>query len=77
MWHIENPFRVFRYAYEFDTTKAFNFLAIINFEKYESFPKADRILIEHEIGIDIKFREIRDPNNPATMKKVVVITFAR
>jgi hypothetical protein len=77
MWHIENPFRVFRYAYEFDNTKSFNFLAIINFEKYESFPKADRILIEREIGIDIKFREIRDPNNPATMKKVVVITFAR
>ena len=77
MWHIENPFRVFRYAYEFDNTKAFNFLAIINFEKYESFPKADRNKIESESGIDIKFAEIKDPNNPATMKKVVVITFAR
>lgn len=77
MWHIENPFRVFRYAYEFDTKKPFNFLAIINLEKYESFTKADRDKIESESGIEIKFKEIKDPNNPATMKKVVVITFAR
>ena len=77
MWHIENPFRVFKYTYEFDTTKAFNFLAIISFEKYKSFPKADRNKIESESEIDIKFAEIKDPNNPATMKKVVVITFAR
>lgn len=69
MWHIENPFRVFRYAYEFDATKAFNFLAIINFEKYESFPKTDRNKIESEPGIDITFREIKDPNNPAMMEK--------
>ncbi|MBQ8382813.1 MAG: NgoPII family restriction endonuclease [Clostridia bacterium] len=77
MWHIENPFKVFRYAYQFDTTKAFNFLAIINLEKYASFPQSDRIKIEHEPGIDIKYSEIKDPNNPAIMKNVVVITFAR
>lgn len=77
MWHIENPFRVFRYTYEFDLTKAFNFLAIINLKKYESFPKADRIKIESEPGIRIRFMEIKDPNNPAIMKNVVVITFAR
>ena len=77
MWHIENPFRVFRYAYEFDTTKDFNFLAIINCEKYKSFPKIDRNKIENEPGIKIEVKKIKDPNNPATMKDVVVITFAR
>lgn len=77
MWHIENPFRVFKYAYKFNTEKSFNFLAIINIEKYESFSEADRNKIENEAGISIKFSEIKDPDNPATMKKVVVITFAR
>ena len=77
MWHIENPFRVFRYAYQFDTTKAFNFLAIINLEKYESFAQTDRDKIESEVGINIETKNIKDPNNPAKIKKVVVITFSR
>ncbi len=77
MWHIENPFRVFRYVYQFDDTKEFNFLAIIGTEKYMSFPKADRVMIESESGINIKFKEVKDPNNPANIKKVVVITFSR
>ena len=77
LWHIENPFRVFRYAYQFDTTKAFNFLAIINLEKYESFAQTDRDKIESEVGINIETKNIKDPNNPAKIKKVVVITFSR
>lgn len=77
MWHIENPFRVFRYAYQFDTTKAFNFLAIINLEKYASFAQTDRDKIESEVGINIETKNIKDPNNPAKIKKVVVITFSR
>lgn len=77
MWHIENPCRVFRYVYTFDTTKTFNFLAIIGVDKYESFAKSDRNLIENEPGIHREYAEIKDPNNPAVLKKVVVITFAR
>lgn len=77
MWHIENPFRVFNYTYKFDDSKSFNFVAIISLEKYNSFPKSDRIKIEQESQICIKFCEIKDPNNPAIMKDVVVITFAR
>ncbi|MCH5151628.1 MAG: NgoPII family restriction endonuclease [Clostridiales bacterium] len=77
MWHIENPFRVFKYAYKFNATKDFNFLAIIGVEKYESFPQEDRKKIESEQGININYKTIKDPNNPAIMKNVVVITFAR
>lgn len=77
MWHIENPYRVFQYAYRFDTKKAFNFLAIINFDKYESFDENDRNLLETVSDIRVEHREIKDPNNPAMLKKVVVITFAR
>lgn len=75
MWHIENPFRTFKYAYQFDMAKSFHFLAIIGFEKYLSFPQSDRALIENEPDIEIKRQDIKDPNNPANTKKVVVITF--
>ena len=77
MWHIENPFKVFKYAYQFDNNKSFNFVAIINVDKYQSFPEEDRKLIEQESGITIKNVEIKNPNNPATLKKAVVITFSR
>ncbi|MGM9636670.1 MAG: NgoPII family restriction endonuclease [Eubacteriales bacterium] len=77
MWHIENPFRVFRYVYTFDNEKDFNFLAIIGEEKYLSFPDEDRNALESEVGISIEDKEINDPDNPALTKKVKVITFAR
>ena len=77
MWHIENPFKVFKYAYEFNDKKKFNFLAVIGKEKYMSFPQIDRDKIENEKGINIEFKDIKDPNNPATMKKAAIITFAR
>lgn len=77
MWHIENPFRVFNYVYEFDFQKEFNFLAIIDTDKYQSFPKEDIEKIESEKGITVVEKEIKNPNNPAVLKRVKIITFAR
>ena len=37
MWGIENPIKVFDYIYERDNTKQFNFMALINDDKYNSF----------------------------------------
>lgn len=77
MWHIENPFNVFKYIYKNDSNKDFNFVAIINENKYLSFPKEDITKLENEKGIRINEVQIKDPNNPAEMKKAKVITFAR
>lgn len=77
MWHIENPYKVFKYVYQFDGSKNFNFLAIINDNKYNSFPLEDRNEIENISGISIIDKTIKNPNNPALLKKVKVITFAR
>lgn len=77
MWHIENPFRVFRNAYSFQNEKSFNFLSIIGRDKYESMPITDREIIENEKEIKIEYKTIKDPSNPAILKNVVVITFAR
>ena len=77
MWHIENPFKVFQYVYSFDKRKDFNFVAIIEKKRYMSFPDADREALENNSGIKIEEKLIRDPNNPALLRKVFVITFSR
>ena len=77
MWHIENPFKVFNYVYTFDKSKDYNFLAIIGEDKYFSFPEVDRHAIERIPEISILDKNIKNPDNPAIMKRVKVITFSR
>lgn len=77
MWHIENPFKVFQYAYVFSKESDFNFLAIMNEGKYLSFPEEDRQKIESINGITINNSLVKSPDNPANMDRVKVITFAR
>lgn len=77
MWHIENPFKVFNYVYTFDKSKDFNFFAIIGEDKYLSLPEVDRQAIERIPEISILDKNIKNPDNPAIMKRVKVITFSR
>lgn len=77
MWSIENPFKVFQYVYERDFSKNFNFMCIINEEKYFSFDNIS--LLENSIGrvkgFDITSVNIKDPNNPARLQRAKLITF--
>lgn len=79
MWHIENPLKTFNYVYIPEENKQFNFMAIINTEKYKSFPDEDRKNLENlenEVeNFKIEDVEIKNPNNPAKLKKVKLITF--
>lgn len=77
MWHIENPFRVFHYVYNRNEEKDFHFFAVINENKYMSFPIHDRKSLEAESDILIRRCGVKNPNNPALIKDVVVITFER
>lgn len=70
MWGIEIPFRVFNYI-----TAGSKFFAIINIKKYNSFPIKSRQQIESVAGISIKDYQIKDPNNPASLKAVKLISF--
>ena len=78
MWGIENPFAVFDYVYKRDYSKQFNFMAIINFDKYHSL---DNYSILEELclkieKLNIEDVEIKNPNNPAQLKKAKLITFS-
>lgn len=77
MWGIENPFRVFRYIYQRDDSKRFNFMAVINEEKYYSFDNYKELEKQCKIKHDLEIAnvKIKNPNNPAQLKNAKLITF--
>ncbi len=77
MWGIENPFKVFNYVFEIDTKKSFNFMSIINLEKYRSFPNIYELerLSDVNENLNINDVKIKNPNNPAQLKEAKLITF--
>ena len=77
MWGIENPFTVFKYIYKRDFTNKFNFMAIIRKEKYDSFDNKKDLEEASKNNKDLKIedKQIKDPNNPAKLIDVKLITY--
>ena len=77
MWGIENPIKVFNYIYERDNTKQFNFMALINDDKYNSFFNREELenLEKENKYLEIRNVKIKNPNNPAQLRSAKLITF--
>lgn len=77
MWSIASPFKVFDYVYQRDVEKSFNFMCLINLEKYQSFDNVSKIenLINQIADFQIVDIMIKNPNNPAQLKSAKLITF--
>ena len=77
MWGIENPVKVFDYIYKRDDSKQFNFMALINEDKYLSFSNTKELedLEKENKNLEIKDVRIKNPNNPVQLKKAKLITF--
>lgn len=77
MWGIENPIKVFDYIYQHDSSKNFNFMAVINEEKYNSFNEIRELeeLSNNTEGLSIQNVEIKSPDNPANLKRAKLIIF--
>ena len=77
MWGIENPFSVFDYVYKRDYSKKFNFMAIINNEKYYSFDNYSKLeeMCDNIAGLKVSDIKIKNPNNPAQLKDAKLITY--
>lgn len=77
MWGIENPIKVFDYIYERDNTKQFNFMALINEDKYNSFFNREELenLEKENKYLEIRNVKIKNPNNPAQLRSAKLITF--
>ncbi len=78
MWGIENPWKVFSYVYERDFNKNFNFMCIINSNKWNSFSNIDKLITFSKTNpnLNISDIKIKNPNNPANLNNAKLITFA-
>jgi len=74
MWVIEHPSKLFADLYK-QTDEAFSMIAIIPIDKYNSFSKSDREMIESRDEIVITDENISDPNNSAREMKVKLLLF--
>ena len=80
MWGIENPWTVFKYVYERELNKEFNFFAIINEEKYADFSKEDRKEFEDFVNnndLNMTKVKIKNPDNPAILNVAYLITYSK
>jgi len=75
MWQIENPWVVFNYVYTRDLNNNFDFICLINEDKWESFENKDELLNMRSDKLKISDVEIKNPNNPAQLKKAKLITY--
>lgn len=80
MWGIEHPLKAFNYIIkDFDQKNNFTAYAIIQKNKYESFPEKDINVLEKSKSSSsiISDIEIKDPNNPAKilLAKLIKVSF--
>lgn len=77
MWGIENPFTVFNYVYKRNESNKFNFMCIINSDKFNTFENISDLyeLSKDNPKLKINDVKIKNPNNPAQLKEAKLITF--
>lgn len=77
MWGIDNPFTVFKYVYTRDPNKKFNFMCIINTDKFNSFDNTSDLydLSNRNTNLSIQDIRIKNPDNPAQLREAKLITF--
>ncbi|MBA8779886.1 NgoPII family restriction endonuclease [Staphylococcus schleiferi subsp. coagulans] len=78
MWHIINPINAFSDIIKYDAKKKFNFTAIINTNKWNSFDNTGKLVdvINNNKNAKLIESKIQDSNNPAKLKDVKVIVFS-
>lgn len=78
MWGIDNPMKVFKYIYSRDESKDFNFMTLINKDKYDTLDYTEELeqLVREVERLNILDVEIKTPDNPAILKKAKLITFS-
>ncbi len=78
MWGIQNPHKAFSYIYRPNANMLFNFMAVINTEKYNSFAEIKEL--EDLCGscpqLEITDVRIKNPNNPAELREAKLVRFS-
>lgn len=74
MWHIDNPFKVFKNVYLADKANVFNLSCIMRKDKFDLFSNADKTEIISHSDIKISDIRIKNPDNPAQLLDAKLIT---
>lgn len=77
MWTISNPLKVFNYIYRPKLTSDFNFMCLINKDKYKKFDNTVYLesLVGKIEGLNLEEVRVKNPNNPASLVECKLITF--
>lgn len=78
MWGIENPWSVFHDVYEQCENKNFNFMCIINHDKWNTFSNTNDLinLSKKNNNLTISDITIKNPDNPAKFRNAKLIEFS-
>lgn len=77
MWGIENPWKVFSYIYQRDMSKDFNFMCLINDEKWNTFKNRGKLieLSRKDSKLEVIDVRIKNPDNPAQLVNAKLIKY--
>lgn len=77
MWGIENPWKVFNYVYKRDDSKKFNFMCIINEDKWRKLSNKQKLIEKSKENSKLKITDvkIKNPDNPARLRNAKLIEF--
>lgn len=76
MWILQNPWKAFSYITQLDTSKQFEFCAIINENKYNLYSNKNELEKIKNESLSITDIKIKNPNNPATLINAKMIRFS-
>ena len=77
MWHIENPWKVFGYVYQRNPNATFNFMSIINRDKWSALSNHDSVIELQKAYQTLRIVDVRihDPDNPARLNDAKLISY--
>jgi len=77
MWHIDNPWHVFNYVYTRNFQAGFNFMCIINLEKWQTLNNREELfkLQKNYSTLKIVDIKIKNPDNPAKLNDAKLICY--
>lgn len=77
MWGIQNPWSVFQYVYTHTVPTEFDFMCIINNEKWAKLENTSALveLANSNTNLRIQNVRIKNPDNPARLRDAKLITF--
>lgn len=77
MWILQNPWKTFEYLTTLDSKRKFEFCAIINEDKYNSFDNVEELenLCRVKENLFISDVKIKNPNNPAKLINARMIRY--